>query len=626
MKYCFAFILLLSGLRPLAAQRDTVLPTVTIRTARFERTGYAIRPADSLPGLATVALAERLAWQSALEVRANAPGTLATLSARGAGAGHTPVYWLGLNLQSPMNGVVDAALLPVWPGDRLELRLGGQSAALSAGAMGGSVLLEPRWKRDGAAGWGAQLGGSAGSFGAYASQGALTYGSDRLHSAVRAAWQRADNDFAFRNTTQIGAPRVRQVQNFYEKFDLQQFNEVKTGAAGGVVRTAFWHQRAFREIPPAMTQAPVESWQRDRATRALATWQPRAGDRVVWQHRLAWLDEQIAFFLPAALEESRSQTALAGSDLTVQLGRQWVGKAGWQAQRQAARADGYRDSLATFVQWRAAAFAMLEHARGRWRWSTLVRQEWAERQGTPFTWSVGVQADAGRAGAGRLHVSRNFNLPTFNDRYWRAWGNADLRPETGYSADVGWSVQPAPDAPVLSATVFQLLIDDWILWQPGADGFFRPDNLRRVWSRGLEAAARITRRRGNWRCEASAQYQWTRATTVAIYAGETAALDRQLPYTAAHRGGLTLHAASGAFAGAYLHQWTGARFTTTDNSAALPGFATGTVLAQYTFTTGRLSVALDGRIENCWNASYQWLAYRAMPGRSFRIGLSVEFR
>ena len=38
-----------------------------------------------------------------------------------------------------MNGQLDLTLVPLWPEDRFELQYGGQSAALSNGAMGGKI-------------------------------------------------------------------------------------------------------------------------------------------------------------------------------------------------------------------------------------------------------------------------------------------------------------------------------------------------------------------------------------------------------------------------------------------------------------------------------------------------------
>ncbi|MBK7936794.1 MAG: Plug domain-containing protein [Lewinellaceae bacterium] len=151
---------LLLPLLPAHGQQDTtrILPAATIRDARFDRTGLTAWKADSLPLGGVISLADRLLWENPITLRINGPGLLATVSARGAGPTRTPVFWNGLNLQSPQHGVVDVSLLPLWPGDRLEVRYGGQSAAQSSGAMGGTILVEPAFS--GGQGFSGIAGGS----------------------------------------------------------------------------------------------------------------------------------------------------------------------------------------------------------------------------------------------------------------------------------------------------------------------------------------------------------------------------------------------------------------------------------------------------------------------------------
>ena len=629
-KFWFLLTWALLATQILLAQTDTTLrlPTAVIRELRFEQTGYTAWQADSLPVQGTLSLAERLLWENALTVRANGPGTLATLSARGAGSTRTPVFWNGLNLQSPMHGVVDAALLPLWPGDRLEVRYGGQSAAQSSGAMGGSVLVEPGYSL--ATGWSGQAGAAMGSFGALEARAALGYAGQRWATQTRANWQRADNDFPFQNTAQIGRPQVRQVNNRAENWNFQQFNRLIINEKN-VVRTAFWQQQAFREIPPAMTEAaPIETWQRDAATRAVATWEHRPNRRALWQTRAAWLREAIYFRQFAGTDTSRSRTALVSTEYSGPAGEKNTWKAGTSALRQWAQVDGYGDSLRWYGQTRLAAFGMVERRWRGSRFSALLRQEWSERQAAPFTWSLGGEQSLGRLGMLHGHVSRNFNLPTFNDRFWAALGQPDLRPEKGYSGDVGWALRRQVFS--VELTGFHLLIDDWILWQPGSDGLFRPGNLRKVWSRGLEAATHGQGRVGAWRWKLSARAQWSGTTQLASSGSRVEDIGKQLPYTPRQSGSLLLQVHRQAFRGSYVHQFTGRRFDTTDNAQSLPVFQTGQLLLGYGWTLRKTRPAapapqltLDLRIENIWNTPYQILAFRPMPGRGGRLGVGVAW-
>jgi len=602
------------------AQTDTtqLLPSITVRDARLDRTGYAFWRADTLPAGGILSLAEQLIWANPLTVRANAPGTLATVSARGMGPAHTPVFWNGLNLQSPMNGVVDAALLPLWPGDRLELRYGGQSAVQSSGAMGGTVFVEPQWA--GSDGFSGLLSGSTGSFGRREAMSAFGYTGEKIAMQGRAAWQYADNDFSLPKSA---LPRERQPNNRLEKLDVQQFNRFKIKEIN-TINTALWRQGAFREIPPVNTAAVRESWQRDQSTRAVASWERAPDTRSFWQTRVAWMDESIQFRLAGDTDTSRSRTALLSTAYTTTIGRGITLKTGGNGIRQWAQADGYADTSRWYGQTRLAAYAMSEWPLRTGRLSFLVRQEWAQGQAAPFTGSLGGQFGAGKGRLLRFHVSRNFNLPTFNDQYWKAWGKGDLRPEKGYSADLGWIFQQKYVSAEITA--FQVLIDDWILWQPDQFSIFRPDNLRRVWSRGMETTLQAQAQAGGWNLHATARYQFTRTTNVRVYAGGQQALNKQLLYVPEHAGGATIRASKGAFSAAYLQQWTGRRFTSTDNEVSLDGFGTGTLLLQYgwpLFQNMRLD--LDFRLENCWNAGYQYFENQPMPGIGWRMGMVLTF-
>ncbi|MFN0014869.1 MAG: TonB-dependent receptor plug domain-containing protein [Saprospiraceae bacterium] len=597
-----------------------MLPEVAIVDARQTRTGYSAWNADSLPTTGTLSLAERLHWEVPLGVRINAPGTLATVSARGAGPSRTAVFWQGLNLQSPMHGVVDVSLVPLWPDDRLHIQYGGQSAAQGSGSMGGAVHIRPAAPEN-TTGWTIQAGGALGSFGRKEMQASIRNASKYGYALIRAAGSRSDNDFSYQNTTQIGRPWVRQANNFSEKLDLQQFNQLKINEKN-TFETAVWYQTAFREIPPAMTEAPSQTWQRDRALRAVATWTAQSSPRTQWQHRAAWLDEYIAFFRPGDTDTSRSRTLLLGSEYITAPTQNFALRANLTGWHQQAQADGYTDSTAWFFQKRLAGTLGGEYRWRKFQLSAHFRQEWAEGQGAPFTWMLGGQWAGSSELTVRLHLARTFNLPTFNDRFWLNLGKPDLKPESGHSAEAGLVWKRSTFA--LETSVFHLLLDDWILWQPGSDGQFRPGNLRRVWSRGLEISVQdeVLFWRSRWRL--SGRYQFVCATNTAVYDANAGVLGKLLPYTPEHSASGKIIWSHGAWSAAYLHQWTGPRFGNADNSQTLPDFSTGNLLVQYTAAWGKHQVNLNVRVENCWDAPYQVIAFRPMPGRAWRVGVEYS--
>jgi iron complex outermembrane receptor protein len=131
-----------------------------------------------------------------------------------------------------------------------------------------------------------------------------------------------------------------------------------------------------------------------------------------------------------------------------------------------------------------------------------------------------------------------------------------------------------------------------------------------------------------WKWGVTGRYQYAKTTNVAVYGGSEDVLDKQLPYTPNHSAGAAIKIESTWFSAAYLHQWTGKQFTTSDNLDVLDGFSTGNLLLRYVLraaapATRNMQACFDFRLENIWNTPYQIIAYRPMPGRAFRIGLTL---
>ncbi|MFN4080989.1 MAG: TonB-dependent receptor domain-containing protein [Saprospiraceae bacterium] len=589
------------------------LPLALVADEAVRYPGYAVWRSDSLPLVGSRSLAERLQFESAALLRANAPGGLHTLSLRGAGPARSAVVWEGVNLQSPMNGVLDLSLIPFWPDDQVRIQYGGQSAALSAGAMGGSLHLAPGMAEG--AGREGSLSLGAGSFGRRQASGALRVGASRYSGVLRGAYVQADNDFPFVNRSIVGRPTMRQPNNRQQNADIQHYG-LWRWRNGGSWRQAIWLHDSDRQIPPAMTESPAVTWQRDRSLRAVSSLNLPVGARSYVQFRVAWIDEAIAFHLRGQTDWSRSRTFVAHPEW-VRVSRFAEWRLGAQAQRAEARADGYAQREQWFSQWRAAAYASARRRMRDLSVQASARWEYAEGQAKGiWTWALGADWKGLQT-----HLARNFNLPTLNDRFWRDLGNPDLLPERGYSASARYVYRRG--AWRAGGGVFHLLVDDWILWQPGRDGLFRPGNLRRVWSRGLEAELAYRGRVGEGAWNAGAGMQYLAATNRAVYNAAPQALGKDLPYTPRWQASASGSYVHGALSLGYAHQWTGRRYTLSDNSASLPAFSTGHIYA--TYGLNKYKILLSLRVENCWNRAFESIAFRPMPGRAWHVGVGWRF-
>ena len=94
-----------------------------------------------------------------------------------------------------------------------------------------------------------------------------------------------------------------------------------------------------------------------------------------------------------------------------------------------------------------------------------------------------------------LHVKssfgNNFSAPTFNELYWKDVGNKDLRPEKSLSFDAGLYYKFNFAAlNELEVSYYNIYTKDRIVWTPVSGSIWRPLNIQKVSSEGVDACLR----------------------------------------------------------------------------------------------------------------------------------------
>ena len=122
-----------------------VIEEVAITKERIfvkEKAGMKQTHVDSvvLQNKASVSLSDLLSENTSVFIKNHGRGALATASFRGTSPSHTQVSWNGININSPMAGMVDFSLIPVYIIDELKLNHGSASLADRSGGIGGSII------------------------------------------------------------------------------------------------------------------------------------------------------------------------------------------------------------------------------------------------------------------------------------------------------------------------------------------------------------------------------------------------------------------------------------------------------------------------------------------------------
>lgn len=622
----FAFCLASLGLK---AQVDTILTIseVEIRAdgIRESSSGSHVQSFDNqtLERSATQNVAELLTQNTGIFLKTYGLGILATVSTRGTGANHTAVLWNGFNLQSSMNGTVDFSLLPVFLLNAVEVQYGGGSARDGSGALGGTIRLKNQLELG--KGLSGSFGSSVGSFADFEQFGKLSFSNRRVGSSVKIIHHSAENDFSLSNGF-----NPKQTNSAFDQFAILQDNVLKINERQ-VLKTFFWYENTDREIPPSRTESTSDARQLDKSYRVGAEWS-RLGGKGASKVRTAYLEDDL-FFSSVLVDSSRSQarTFISEAEQLFYFKKNQSLKLKIHDTYNFAKAA---ELGSTHSRNRLALLASYEFffLKNRLDWQTDIRQEWVNGESIPFTASTGSSFKINDLWTLKGKVSKNFNLPNFNDLYFRdatALGNPDLLSESGWSEEAGVHFRKKFKRMQIHSelTVFTSKIKNWIQWLPNGP-VWRPENKKSVWARGLESSVKVDYRADNWGFSGKILYHFTRSTVEEIRDDEDPELlGKQLIYVPLHTANAYFSISYKNTFFSYNHHLTGKRYPTTDNRQedALAAFQLGDISFGQSFEFQGWAASLNLKLQNIWNESYEVLAARPMPLRNYQLEFRVNF-
>jgi len=607
---------------------DTVaeLPAALVLGNRAEVFGQGARqwrndPGEGLPSL-TSSLATALPLIGPVYVKSYGPGQLSSISLRGAGATHTAVIWNGFNLQNPMHGQMDFSLIPAHLFDDLRIDLGANGALWGSGAIGGAIHLGAAPPEFGAGGL-VQAGVQIGSFGQNSQVLAGNWSGKYFITQTRLFRISQQNDFPF---TDLAGETRRQAHAAFRQTGGMQ--DLFFKRKRHLLEAHLWLQQSSQQIPPILLQAVSEETQEDKNVRLALHWQ-YTHNRWAAHLRGAWLRDEIDYRDPAIglAERSSSRVGYAESEAQWTPGRGHLIDFGLHQAWLKGKTENYETNA---LQMRQAVFGSyrVESTGKKWTGIAGIRQEWMDGKPAPLSPSLNVIWKPASPIGARLQVARHFRWPTQNDLFWAPGGNPDLKPETGWGAELGLSAKNAPGKKTEwtgDLSIFSRRIEDWILWRPFQGNFWSPQNLALVWSRGGEMSLRLKHQAGPLLMDLGAAYAAVWSTSEKSLSPNDNSLGKQLIYTPRH----TLTASAGVSWKTLAFKWiqrsNGKVYTLSDHSASLPGFWITDLHLEWNFKSDDLSVLIFSNLYNIFNNSYQVVEYRPMPGRWGELGMMINF-
>ncbi len=609
----------------------------------------------SLAKSITVRLSELLSQNTPIFVKEYGRGAMATASFRGTAPSHTKVTWNGLELNSPMLGMVDFSLIPVYFTDEVKLLHGSSSLSESAGALGGTIQLENK------ANWNNTLSGKLltgyGSYQTFDEYLQVSLGNRKIQSKSSIYYNSSVNDFKFLNKLNatldpLNGSFIYQLEKNknagYLNYGFLEELYVQIRSNQTVTLKTWW-QHNERSLPQLLTNesegAANINRQYENALRSVGEWR-RFGN----QSRLTWksainlqnssyrLENRVNGASNRLVIDSESQilSFINKLDYRYQINSILNLIAGIGADLHTVN-SGNRLPLAQLSgysknRFENSLFAELEaKLNSNLRAVFLMRESIIEFKHEALLplFRLSYQPDSQKPLLFTGSFAGNNHIPSLNDLYYIPGGNPNLKSEKGTQFDFGSvnSIYIANQRLNLGLSLFYSNVKDWIIWLPTFQGFWEPMNIEKVISRGLEANAELSGEFRSLRYNLKGNYAYTRTFN---NSDNSLTIGKQLPYIPKNSANINLHLMYSKFSFDWMWNYYSKRFTTTANSEETisdylyPYFMNNLQFGMY-FPIGTKKLSVECKILNIFNEDYRTVLQRPMPGRNFQLVLHYDF-
>lgn len=631
--FVFALCILLSAQATAQVNIDSARLLQPVEVNQTRLNDYVIGvyelPIDSsaLALASNTSLTDLLRKQGFGHIRSYGPGGLASPSFRGTGSGHTAVLWNGIDLTSPLTGQLDLSLLPAGLFDDVSVQTGGSTSISGNGSIGANIHLNNNLNFN--EGIGASVSSHAGSFGYYYYGAALHISNKKFGSATNFFGIEAKNNFKFTNRNVFPAEVQRRDHSVFHQNGILQQLHWQT-ARQGIISLKFWHQKSRYEVPNATTiRRPAQAIEENEFYRALIGWNYNK-ENFDMNYQGAFVHQDLNYSDPAINEYSlnRSISTIHNIEGNINFKNKAQLTSGihytWE------RADVTDFGQHTPERNRVALFSAFKiDAFRKWKFAFSLREELVNGKTTPLAPTISAKVAVNNTIEVFTNLSRNYKLPTFNDLYWKgsgAQGNASLKPELSMGGEAGAIFRNS--IATFKTVLFSNLVDNWILWSPGSDQIWMPQNIRKVWSRGIELQISHSSQLNSVDLRFIWQYSFTRSTNESIYGnGNPNEIGKQLLLTPMHEGSLTTATEWKKYTLRIVNAYTGEQFNDSDNSPynMMPASLVTTLWLSKQVTLKSFEWVLSAEVNNLFNVEYQARPGYPLPGINYRAGIKINF-
>lgn len=616
-----------------AAQKEPVdtarsLPGVVIHGERIKDYAIGMKsiPIDSLSLRLSQGdnLGELLSRNTSLFFKTYGQGGMSSAAFRGTTSSQSGVFWNGFNIEGRSTAMTDLSLVPSFFFNKVEVLYGGSASLFGSGNIGGSIHFreQPSWFN----GIMLDAGLSYGSFGDVEPRLKLQLSNQKWSSVTALLFHQAKNDFpySFGGNEKVQQNAAIETRAFYQQLD-HRFNNIHS------LNLALWLQEDDRELPPpAIGSASIEN-RTDRSLRFSSRWKALAAYDLIISAGLAMLHDDLHYLNKTVQTAQVLVDSRIYNDVVMleALGEKRFGKY-WQLLVQMSFEDSRADVNSFGGKNYQQKGGLLISLKKSWKnpdWVTTlhVRQEWAEGYVIPVCPSAGVEGKLGKGVKIYANVSKNFRLPSLNDRFWVPGGNQDLLPETSLNGETGIQYSCSFNSGLsvdLQLSAFASSIQDQIVWIPQGS-LWQAENVQKVAIKGLENRMKFIYMWANNKLTFDADYSYISSLNRNKSLPNDASVGKQQIYTPRHRAVAGIN-----FSGPRWFVWlktsyTGITYYSRDNVGYLPTYFLGDFGTNYRLPWRHVNgLEIGASVINIGDKQYQVIQYYPAPGRHFRININ----
>jgi len=561
-------------------------------------------------------LGDLLQNQSINYLKNYGPGSLSSISSRGGNAQQTSLIYNDFLINNPLNGIVDFATIPTCFFNNVNVIYGLPSSNWGNGGLSAAVILENSKNDENKLEF--EYGNTFGSFNQKTNFLSFYLNNEKFYTTTKVFHTKSLNNFNFKNQN---LEIEKQTNSSINHLSLMTESKIILNESSNI-KMVYFGQVLNREIPPSIYEGFTDAFQKDINHRLFFNYSILK-EKYKIDLKSAFYDEENTY-----IDSARSVFGYNPSKSFInQTELKSIKNTNHNYTLNLTNSNAYSNGLNydnKITINRISLTGSYIYSKKDWKQMLNVRVLADEKFLTPITFSYALNKKINNSLI-YINAGKVYRLPSINDLFWNPGGNQQLLPEDGYSTDLGlkWKKQIKNTIVKFSPSLYSRWIKNWIQWQPQGN-YWSAMNIKQVWSRGIETNTEFFSSIKEFKFQMNFKTSYNLSTNTDLFNDDLGLINKQLMYCPHYKAIIRSSFSFKSFNLIYSHNYTGYRFTSSDNLSYLPSFHLGNICLSSKFMFKGQSTELFYKLNNIYNSDYQLIVNRPMPLINHEIGINLK--